>query len=176
MAAAANFSSTSVNTGASPAQNNGLAKSTMRSGSNQKAVDAGSKQSPGGSDGISRCESSRFISLPQTTQCMHIHHTLISTTFGSSTAAFHIPCSLANHSCARRPTAQKVWGSNPNITQHRGSMIPQQNGNTTQSRAASVIRPGVAQKEVGVTDKQAHERLVYLFGASIVNNSRQQPL
>ena len=117
-----------------------------------------------------------FISLPQTTQCMHTHHTLISTTFRSSTAAFHIPCFLANHSCARRPTAQKVWGSNPNVTQHRGSMIPQQNGNTTQPRAASVIRPGVAQKEAGVTDKQAHERLVYLFGASIVNNSRQQLL
>ncbi|KIX95372.1 uncharacterized protein Z520_08889 [Fonsecaea multimorphosa CBS 102226] len=93
----------------------------MRSSSNQKAVDAGRKQSPGGAggDGISR-----------------------------------------------RPTSQKVWGSSSNSFSQRGSMPIHQNGNNAQPRNTNTIR-STAQRDAGITDKQAHERLMFLFGAAI---------
>ncbi|EXJ58979.1 hypothetical protein A1O7_06410 [Cladophialophora yegresii CBS 114405] len=91
----------------------------MRSSSNQKAMDAGRKQSPGAGDGVSR-----------------------------------------------RPT-QKAWAPNSNVSQQRGLMASQQNGHTPQSRNTTASRPTGAQKEAGITDKQAHERLVFLFGAAI---------
>ncbi|KAJ9606620.1 poly(A)-binding protein binding protein [Cladophialophora chaetospira] len=91
----------------------------MRSSSNQKAVESGRKQSPGGGDGVSR-----------------------------------------------RP-AQKPWGSNTNAGQQKGSMVAQQNGHASQSRNTSAMRSTAAQKEGAITDKQAHERLMFLFGAAI---------
>ncbi|OAL37299.1 hypothetical protein AYO20_03475 [Fonsecaea nubica] len=41
-----------------------------------------------------------------------------------------------------------------------------QNGNTAQPRNTNMMRPS-AQRDAGITDKQAHERLVFLFGAAI---------
>jgi hypothetical protein len=54
MASAASVPVTNLNTGVVSQQNNGLARNTMRSSSNQKAADAARKQSPGGSDGLLR--------------------------------------------------------------------------------------------------------------------------
>jgi len=54
MASAASIPSPNLNPRVNSPQNNGLGRNTMRSTSNQKAVDAGRKQSPGGGDAVSR--------------------------------------------------------------------------------------------------------------------------
>lgn len=46
-------------------------------------------------------------------------------------------------------------------------MAIHQNGNAPQPRSAGSMR-STAQKEAGITDKQAHERLMFLFGAAVV--------
>ncbi|EXJ82059.1 hypothetical protein A1O1_08128 [Capronia coronata CBS 617.96] len=67
---------------------------------------------------------------------------------------------------SRRPSAQKAWGSSSNPISQRGSVAVQQNGSSFQTRSSNTLRSAM-QKEAGVSDKQAHDRLVYLFGATI---------
>ena len=67
MASTASVPSVNPNSTVTSTQNNGLAKNTMRPSSNQKAADAGRKQSPGGSDGLSRYETAAFSAKPPCT-------------------------------------------------------------------------------------------------------------
>lgn len=52
-------------------------------------------------------------------------------------------------------------------------MSAQQNGHASQGRNASTMRSTATQKESGITDKQAHERLMFLLTAAIVTMSRR---
>ncbi|KAG9788861.1 hypothetical protein KCU88_g1672, partial [Aureobasidium melanogenum] len=122
MASAASVTANSTNSSStllnSHAQHNGngSARTTMRTNSNTKTVDAGRKQSP--VDGVSR-----------------------------------------------RSSTQKGWGSSSPAWQ-RGPMAAQQNGNAFQAKGSNSMR-SAGSKEVGTSDKQAHERLMYLFGAAV---------
>lgn len=46
-------------------------------------------------------------------------------------------------------------------------MAAQQNGNAFQAKGSNSMR-SAGPKEVGTSDNQAHERLMYLFGAAVV--------
>ncbi|KAK6380914.1 poly(A)-binding protein binding protein [Exophiala oligosperma] len=66
----------------------------------------------------------------------------------------------------RRLNSQKAWGSASSSSSQRSSMAAQPNGNTPQPRNAGNMRQNT-QKESGISDKQAHERLMFLLGAAI---------
>ncbi|KAI1630247.1 hypothetical protein EDD37DRAFT_96854 [Exophiala viscosa] len=67
---------------------------------------------------------------------------------------------------SRRPSSHKAWGSASSSASQRAPMASQQNGSSLQPRNQGNARSGT-KKESGVSDKQAHERLMFLFGAAI---------
>ena len=71
---------------------------------------------------------------------------------------------------ASRPAAPKAWTSGTNPLTQRGTSSPQSNGVATPSKSTSA--KSNAQKEAGISDKHAHDRLLYVFGASIVRHAK----
>ncbi|RVX73050.1 hypothetical protein B0A52_02176 [Exophiala mesophila] len=66
----------------------------------------------------------------------------------------------------RRPITLKAWGSGTNSFSQRTAMATQQNGTTPQPRNMTNNRL-VGQKDQGISDKQAHERLSFILAAAI---------
>jgi hypothetical protein len=75
----------------------------------------------------------------------------------------------ADSSFYSRPNTQKAWGSGTNPIPSRASPAGAvlQNGNASQTRPAGNMR-SISQKDAGTTDRHAHDRLIFVFGAAVV--------
>ena len=141
---------------------NGVTRNTMRSSNQAKNNDGSRKQSP--VDSASRYVSSGSLrtSLPRVLlELVMVKDDTPCRTQVLVDARMLTPCTSAS-----RPAAPKAWTSGTNPLTQRGTSSPQSNGVAASSKSTST--KSNVQKESGISDKHAHDRLLYVLGASIV--------